>query len=155
MAFTRVDPKLVTIRRIHWLINLAFLLAAALLAIGLGDSGWRITGYIGLAATVALGAWAMRLVGRQVSAYGYAMTDREFLVCRGIMFRRVDIVPLGRIQSVNIDAGPLYAHYGLVKLSVDTAAMGDEGAVAGVKREDAERMREAILARGVAHMEGV
>ena len=59
------------------------------------------------AVVVLLGGWIAWLVPRQVRALAYAERADDLLVRRGIMFRSLVVVPYGRMQYVDVNAGPL------------------------------------------------
>jgi membrane protein YdbS with pleckstrin-like domain len=148
----RVSPRLATARR-------GALAAPALLAAaGLGLAG-ALTGeafWWGAAALVALGyAWAWWLVGRQVSAWAYAERPDELLVRRGRLWRRIVVVPYGRLQYVDVDAGPLDRRLGLATVQLHTASAHSDGRVPGLEQETAAALRDRLTARGRAQLSGL
>ena len=68
----------------------------------------------GFAAAVLLaGALAWRFVTRRYGSWGYAERDDDLLVRRGVMFARLSVVPYGRMQFIDVTAGPLERAFGL------------------------------------------
>ncbi len=57
---------------------------------------------------VAVGfVWSWVLIGRNQRSWKYAEREDELLVSHGIMFRELVVVPYGRMQFVDVAAGPL------------------------------------------------
>lgn len=94
----------------------------------------------------------LALTPRRVRALGYADLDDALVIAHGIMFRTVTTIPYGRIQSVEIEQGPIERMYGLASISLMTAAESSEAGIAGIPglpREEAERLRDLLTRRGV------
>ena len=66
---------------------------------------------------------------RSLRSWGYAERDDDLLVRHGLMYRRLSIVPYGRMQFVDVTAGPLERLFGLATVQLHTAA-------AAIRRED-------------------
>jgi uncharacterized protein len=97
---------------------------------------------------LAMAAWLVLAVPpRRYRRWGYGFGDDRLRVVRGFLFHHDTVVPLGRIQHIDVHQGPLMRHWGLAVLTVHTA--GNHGAsvsLPGLKLADAETMREAIRA---------
>ena len=89
---------------------------------------------------------------RRVRAIGYREAEDDLTIGIGIMFRSVHTIPYGRVQSVKIDEGPVDRRYGLAKLSISTAHDGEGVTLAGLEKDEAERLRALLTARGVELM---
>jgi uncharacterized protein len=84
---------------------------------------------------------------RRYARWGYDMSNDRLRISQGYMFHSDTIVPLGRIQHIDVDQGPIQRFYDLATLSVHTA--GNHGATVilpGLLHADALEMREAIRA---------
>lgn len=97
-------------------------------------------------------AQGLLLTPRRVRAIGYRVGEDDLTVAEGILFRTVETIPFGRVQSVQIDEGPIARRHGLTALSVSTAADGGGVTLPGLPREEAERLRALLAARGVELM---
>ncbi len=73
-------------------------------------------------AVAALSGWWWWLIGRQVPRLGYAEQDDDLLVRRGIMWRQIVVVPYGRMQYVDVQAGPLDRLLGIARVQLHTAS---------------------------------
>ena len=92
------------------------------------------------AATVAL------LIGFvSWSRFRFAVTDDALRIESGIVSRRRRIIPLDRVQDVDIERGPLHRLLGLARARVETGgADKNEGLLDGVVLARAIRLREEL-----------
>lgn len=128
----------------------AFALMAGGIALGLvaqARLGWPAWPIGGAVAAVAL--WALLIAPRRRwAAWGWALDEDEMHVGRGVWTRKHTVVPILRVQHIDIAQGPLERVFGLARLVLHTA--GTESAtvvVPGLSRPDAEALRETIRAR--------
>ncbi|MGP5386698.1 PH domain-containing protein [Brachybacterium tyrofermentans] len=127
-----------------WLLMVAGAIVAAVLT----DLWWL--GLLGLIPLLIL-AQGLLLTPRRVRAIGYLDAEEDLTIASGIMFREVQTIPYGRVQSVTIDEGPVARRYGLAQITVSTA--GDSTAVLpGLPRQEAERLRAMLTDRGIETM---
>lgn len=57
------------------------------------------------------------------SRWRWRLTSELFEVQRGVLFRKVYLVPRSRIQNVTTQGGPLQRRFGVLTLTVHTAGM--------------------------------
>lgn len=80
--------------------------------------------------------------------WGYAFTDRELHVASGWLTRTHTVVPVSRVQHIDVSQGPVERNAGVATLSLHTA--GTEGSLVklpGISRARAEQIRDAIRSR--------
>jgi membrane protein YdbS with pleckstrin-like domain len=78
--------------------------------------------------------------------WGYQLRAEELIISRGVIFRSVTAIPLGRVQHVDTRQGPLEQWMGLARLQVYTASgMGADGVIPGLLIPDAETLRDELL----------
>ncbi len=97
---------------------------------------------------LALAAWLVLAVPtRRYRRWGYAFGGDRLRVVHGFLSHHDTVVPLGRIQHIDVHQGPLMRNWGLAQLTVHTAGThGASVSLPGLKLADAEGMREAIRA---------
>ena len=97
-------------------------LATLALVIAVAVSGYPEAAF--LVAVLGLGVlwWLWWLIGRQVRAIGYADREDDLLVVSGILFKRLVVVPYGRMQQVDVRRGPIERYLGLATVQLHTAA---------------------------------
>lgn len=152
LRWTRVSSRLVTARLVVVGAVLAVpAVGGAVVALVTGEPWvWAVP-----AAAVALMAWVTWLVPRQVRAVGYAERDDDLLVVRGIMFRRLVVVPYGRMQYVDVQAGPVARWLGIAQVQLHTAAPATDGSIPGLAPDEAARLRDRLASRGEAKLAGL
>ena len=151
VVWQRISPRWATAQRVAGGIVLAVVVVVvAVLAILLTPWIW-----LALVVVVPLWAWDFVWSGRQVEAWGYAERDDDLLVVKGIMFRSLVVVPYGRLQYVDVEAGPLDRRFGLAKVQLHTASSDSDAAIPGLSPEEAARLRDRLAARGEARLAGL
>jgi membrane protein YdbS with pleckstrin-like domain len=108
----------------------------------------------GAVAVVAL-AWGWLSVGRNYRSWGYLERTDDLLVTHGALFRSLTVVPYGRMQLVDVTAGPVERSFGLVTVRLHTAAATTDAKVCGLTPVDAGALRERLTALGEAHAAGL
>ena len=151
VEFRRVSPSLAVVRVAG--AGLSLLLPAAGFAVlAFLLSRWL---FLGSLAVVLVFLWLLWLIPRQVRATMYATSDSDFLVRRGIMFRRLDVVPYGRIQFVDVHEGPIARRLGIAEVQLHTASAGTDAKVAGLPSGEAAVLRDLLLSNGAASFSGL
>lgn len=145
--WVRVSPKLVTARRITLgMFVLPGLVFVAFLAI-LPDVP-VVVPIVAAVAEVAFFVWAWWLIGRRVRSYAYCEREDDLLVSSGIMFRRLVIVPYGRMQLVDVKAGPIDRALGVTTVQLHTAAATTDASIPGLEPQIAAALRDRLARRG-------
>jgi membrane protein YdbS with pleckstrin-like domain len=85
-------------------------------------------------------------VPRRVRSIGYQLRDDDLLFRRGLLFQRFVSVPYGRMQLVDISRGPVSRALGLSDLRFVTAAASSGVAIPGLPINDAEALRDRLVA---------
>jgi uncharacterized protein len=150
--WVRVSPKLATLRRLllaGWGGLLVLVAAGAATAVT-----WWLAVLV-LAVGLALIGWGWAVVGRAVRSWGYAERADDLLITSGIMFRQLVVVPYGRMQFVDVTAGPLDRRFGLSTVQLHTAAAATDAQIPGLVPAEAARLRDRLAARGEASSAGL
>ncbi len=71
------------------------------------------------------------------------------------MFRRLVVVPYGRVQFVDVEAGPVERRLGITRVTLHTASTETAAQVPGVPADEARRLRDRLTDLGRAHDAGV
>lgn len=107
------------------------------------------------AVLLALALWLAWLIPRQVRAVGYAERADDLLIRKGIMFRSMVVVPYGRMQYVDVQAGPLARAFHIASVQLHTASQGTDAVIDGLPPEEATRLRDQLASRGEARLAGL
>lgn len=152
-----VSPRLATARRLVIAlvsVPLAVLVAIAFMA-GQGDTIPMGLAWAALGLWVAAIGWSWWLVGRRVRSFGYCERGDDLLVRSGIMFRRLVIVPYGRMQLVDVRAGPIDRWLGITSVQLHTAAATTDAAIPGLTAEVAAGLRDRLARQGEQRSAGL
>jgi membrane protein YdbS with pleckstrin-like domain len=137
-----LDPAFVKQLRVQGAVIALILLAIAAVAEALTSLP---TGLF-LIPSLALAAWLVLVVPvRRYRRWGYAFGSDRLRVVHGYLSHHDTVVPLGRIQHIDIHQGPLMRRWGLAQLTVHTAGNhGSSVSLPGLRLAEAEAMREGI-----------
>jgi len=151
--WVRVSPRLATVRRLGLLLTWLPITTAgvAMLAATVSVS---LASVAAVVAALAL-AWGWAVIGRTVRSWGYAERADDLLVTRGVLRRQLVVVPYGRMQFVDVTAGPLDRRFGLATVQLHTAAAATDATIPGLVPEEAARLRDRLAARGEATAAGL
>ncbi len=97
--------------------------------------------------------WVL-LRGRYRS-WGYLERADDLVVRRGLLFRQVSVVPYGRMQFIDVSAGPIDRAFGLATVQLHTAAAASDARIPGLARDEAERLRDRLASLGEAQATGL
>lgn len=143
-TLTPLDPAFKQLQRTGGVIIALILLAIATVI----EAATPLIPGLFLIPALGLSAWLVFVVpARRYQRWGYLFGDERLRVVRGFLFHVDTVVPLGRIQHIDVRQGPLMRQWGLAELTVHTA--GNHSAsvsLPGLRLADAEAMREAIRA---------
>jgi membrane protein YdbS with pleckstrin-like domain len=152
IEWTSVSPGLAAVRRTILMVQLA-VVAAGLIAAAF-FSGW-VWFWIALLIPVLAAIFGWTTIGRQVAAWGYAERADDLLIKRGLMFRALVVVPYGRMQFVDVQAGPLERAFDVAQVQLHTASAGSDARIPGLNAVEAARLRDRLASRGQARLAGL
>ena len=150
--WVRVSPRLVTLRRLLTVVGGLVVVAVGTVLAAMAATWLAVV--VAVVGVVAVG-WGWVVVGRTVRSWGYAERADDLLVTRGVLRRQLVVVPYGRMQFVDVTAGPLDRRFGLATVQLHTAAAATDAQIPGLVPEEAARLRDRLAARGEAGAAGV
>lgn len=152
VEWRRVSPKLLLLELLSYVTTLA-VIAAITLAVWLIFDFWPALLAGGAIAALML----IRLVflPRNLRSWGYAERADDLLVRHGLLYRRLSIVPYGRMQFIDVTAGPMERLFGLATVQLHTAAAATDAKIPGLLPEEAARLRDRLAALGETRAEGL
>lgn len=148
-----LDPALLRLRRLETLVLVGVLTVAVAVALGLLVS-WPAAVAAAVVGAVGL-LLLLRVVRRRYASWGWAEREDDLLLRRGVLVQRTTVVPYGRMQYVDVTAGPLDRRFGLATVVLHTAAVATGASIPGLRAEDATRLRDRLAALGEARAAGV
>jgi uncharacterized protein len=152
MGWRTPSPRLLTVRRLE----------VGVVALGLAAAvfGLLVPGSVGVAAAAAAavlvaGAAGEVFVSRRVRAWAYAEREDDLFVRRGVLYSRLSVIPYGRMQFVDVTAGPIERAFGLATVRMHTAAAASDARIPGLATEEAARVRDRLAELGEAQAAGL
>ena len=150
----RVSPALARMRRVllggTTTVVVAVVVALALV-LSLPTWLWALI----VAVVLAVAGWGWWAIGRNARWWGYAERDEDLYVTHGAFFRGLVVVPYGRMQYVDVQAGPLDQLFKIATVHLHTASPGTSARIPGLPAEEAARLRDRLTSLGEAQAAGL
>jgi membrane protein YdbS with pleckstrin-like domain len=149
----RPSPRLLTLRRVQVAAVVVSLAAVVAVLLALVTVAWGAV--LGAGVVLALGVIAEWIARRRVRAWRYAEREDDLLVQRGLLFSRLSVVPYGRMQFIDVTAGPFERSFGLATVRMHTAAAASDARIPGLSSAEAGRLRDRLAELGEAQAAGL
>ncbi len=147
------SPRLWLLRCLQ--VAIVALLAGGTFGAAAGVAGGIAAGLSVAGADVACALVALAFVRRRFRAWRYEERGEDLVVTRGVMFRRQSVVPYGRMQFIDVTAGPFERVFGLATVRLHTASPVSDARIPGVVSGEAARLRDRLAALGEARAAGL
>ena len=152
-TWVRVSVRLRTMRRVMLgVVGVLFAVVAVVLSVIAGST---LAAVVAVVVVAAIWAGAFVVVGRNYNSWGYAERGSDLLVTHGVMWRRLVVVPYGRMQLVDVTAGPVERKFGISTLRLHTASAGTDARIHGLTAAEATRLRDRLAALGESQSAGL
>lgn len=153
-AWRPVSPQLRRLRRTLLAAFTALALVALVVVAAVLDLGlvWTVLVAVVIVAAAGLG-WGG--IGRNARAWGYAERDDDLYIKHGALFRELVAVPYGRMQFVDITAGPLEQLYGIASVRLHTASPRTNARIPGLPADEAAWLRDRLTELGESQAAGL
>lgn len=138
-----VSGKYATVEIVGYVISIVIVSAIAAVIAVLTGTLWS---WIGGGILLLIFLINMVLIPRRVRSIRYQLRSDDLLFRRGIMWQRQVAVPYGRMQLIDIERGPIARMVGLSELKFVTAAATTNLTIPGMPIEQAEALRDALVA---------
>ncbi len=149
-----LSPRYLTQRRLGAVIGWGLLAAVAavpLWIIGAPTIICLVVTAVGIAVII----W--RLIRQPVifRAWGFAERDTDLYIRSGVWIQRMTVVPYGRMQAVEVEAGPLQRIFKVASVKLVTASAQSDAVIPGLDPGDAARLRDRLTERGETQAAGL
>lgn len=156
LVWNQLDPRWIAWKRIRMAIMWGTLTLMGCLpfllpyAFDEGTPVWVLWVGVGIA-VMGLSTLVFRIVRSAPllwKAAGYAERGEDLYIRYGIWWRRLTVVPYGRMQLVDVEAGPIERAFGLASVKLVTAASHTNAHIRGLSASAADQLREHLIERG-------
>ncbi|MFV0428754.1 MAG: PH domain-containing protein [Arachnia sp.] len=149
----RLSPKYVRLKLLMIVLTWPLFFAALSVLAGLFAPWptWLVVAGLG----VLVLAWRLLRIPRFCARWGYAETDDDVYLTRGLMWRELTCVPYGRMQVVNVSSGPIERAFGLATVEMITASTDGTISIPGLERPEAVALRDRLIERGESLQAGI
>ena len=152
-AWSTPSPKLRTMRRLE-IATVTFVVAVLGAAAAESEAGLVAFAAV-IGAVLVLALLGEIFVSRRYSSWGYLERDDDLLVRRGVLVKRLSVVPYGRMQFVDVTAGLVERLFGIATVRLHTAAAATDARLPGLSVSEAARLREQLTSLGEARAAGI
>ncbi|MGA2530996.1 MAG: PH domain-containing protein [Acidimicrobiales bacterium] len=108
-----------------------------------------------IAGVLLLSLLAGIFIDRRCACWGYLARDDDLLIRRGVLIKRLSVVPYGRMQFVDVTAGLFERLFGIATVRLHTAAAATDARLPGLAVSEAARLREQLTLLGEARAAGI
>ncbi len=147
-----LSPSYLKLKLLMIGINWAIIGALLMVPLMVFDVSWW---WIPLTVFMLWWAWRFLRAPRVYRRWGYAETDDDVYLTRGLLWRELTCVPYGRMQLVNVSSGPIERAFGLASVELVTSSTSGSITIPGLAREDAVAMRDRLIERGELLQAGI
>jgi len=139
-----LSPRYVVVRRLTVLLTNVVTWTVVVIASWVALQQPVVTG---VAAAVGVGwtLWRLYRAKAWVQSWGWAERDADLCIRRGLWNRQLTVVPFGRMQLVDISAGPILRSQGLASVQLVTAAVHTDATIPGLAHADAVALRDRMI----------
>lgn len=153
LEFAPLDPRIIQVWRIAGLSFCAVVLLVSLvgtLILGFTQPVTRPWIFIGWILIAALLLWLCFMVPtRRYRYWGYRLDKKVLETRSGKLFQVIRLLPLNRLQHVDLQRGPIERMFGLARLRLHTAGTHEATiTIPGLAAEIAIELRDQLVARG-------
>ncbi|MBS1786486.1 MAG: PH domain-containing protein [Acidobacteria bacterium] len=152
-AFQPLDPRVVKLWRLTYLITfgiLLLILLGAVVSIGVAVPAARIWLVVGWLALTAVSLWfSFWFPPRYYHSWRWRIDARVLELRHGRLIQHTRLIPLARLQHVDLERGPLERIFGLASLVIHTAGTHAASTrIPGLEAGDAARLRDHLVEIG-------
>lgn len=147
--WNRLPAEFVRVRQLQALVFCVIWWAVLCLAAAFVVQRWwpqlmwvtAVVAACGIAWTV----WRVIRARRWVESWGWAERDADLAIAHGLWTRRLLLVPFGRMQTVDVTAGPFLRSQGLARVELVTASPRSDASIPGLTYSAAVALRDRMI----------
>lgn len=151
--FKQLDRRVVRLWQLSHLISFAFLLVALLIGVfvaAIEDAEFGLWAAVSWFVILVLLVWlSIWRPPRLYRSWGYRIDEKVLETRSGLIIRVLRLLPLSRLQHVDLHRGPLERWFGLASLVLHTAGTHEATiTIPGLDADEAVRLRNHLAEVG-------
>lgn len=154
VEWRRISPSFTTMRRLTSVVGVGVVFLVPAIVIAAVTAMWWLVALILVAGIVVL-VVRLAIVARQGRAWGFALRDDDLYITHGVMFRSLTAVPYGRMQLVEVNAGPVERAFGVSTVKLITASASTDATIVGLPPAEAAELRDRLTTLGETKASGL
>jgi uncharacterized protein len=104
--------------------------------------------WIGPLIAIAITIYSYIMSEQNYRAWRYQLREHDLVLRYGVLWTAERCIARDRVQHIDINSGPLDRRFGLVQMTIYAAGgTGQIGTIPGLKPDEAEALRKALLER--------
>jgi hypothetical protein len=88
-------------------------------------------------------------------SWGYVERADDLWIKHGRFFRKLSVVPYGRMQLIDITAGPIERYLKINKIKMHTAAATTDAEIVAIDSTIAATLKDSLSSKTKAHLQGI
>jgi membrane protein YdbS with pleckstrin-like domain len=116
---------------------------------------WWWLGILVGAGFLIVGAIRFYQIKRWALSWRWQERDEDLLIAHGVLFKKLVVVPYGRMQIIKVESGPVQRKFGLAQLTFVTAAAASNAMIQGIPQAQADTLRDRLAAKGETSSAGI
>jgi uncharacterized protein len=152
-VWSHPSPGLWSMRKAQ--IGVLTIVGAVVVGLVFGAASGGVAGVVSAIVVALGGVLSTWFVRRRYRAWRYQERHEDLIVARGVLVRRLSVVPYGRMQFVEVTAGPVERVFNLSTVKLHTAAAASDARIPGLHPDEAARLRDRLTELGESKAAGM
>ncbi len=95
------------------------------------------------------------LVNSNYKSWGYIQREDDLWIKHGRFFQKLTVVPYGRMQLIDISAGPIERYLKVSTVKLHTAAATTDAEIISLEPDMAAELKETLTAKAKSYLQGI
>jgi hypothetical protein len=152
-AWSHPSPELWKLRQVE--LALVTLVVALVVGLIFATTVGSLACIVSVLVVLIAGALSSWFVRNRFRAWRYQERHEDLIVARGVMVRRLSVVPYGRMQFVEVTSGPMERLFKLSTVKLHTAAAASDARIPGLELDESARLRDRLTELGESMAAGM
>jgi uncharacterized protein len=152
-VWSHPSPELWRLRQVE--LALVTLLAALVVGLIFAATVGSLACILSVLVVLIAGALSSWFVRNRFRAWRYQERHEDLIVARGVLVRRLSVVPYGRMQFVEVTSGPMERLFKLSTVKLHTAAAASDARIPGLELDESARLRDRLTELGESMAAGM